>query len=134
MTIGHTVIGEGDEKVIVQHGWFGDYQVWEPVFSSLDKKKYSFVFIDYRGYGKSKDLSGDYSMSEIAQDTIALADELEFGRFHLIGHSMGGMAMQKTILDLEDTNRVKSAIGVDPVPACGGQLDEQSWDLFEGAI
>ncbi len=134
MTIGHTVIGEGDEKVIVQHGWFGDYQVWEPVFSSLDKKKYSFVFIDYRGYGKSKDLYGDYSMSEIAQDTIVLADVLGFGRFHLIGHSMGGMAMQRTILNLEDTNRVKSAIGVDPVPACGGQLDEQSWDLFEGAI
>ena len=42
--------------------------------------------------------------------------------------------MQRTILDLEDSSRIKSAIGVDPVPACGGQLDEQTWAMFEGAI
>ena len=134
MIIGHTSIGSGNEKVLVLHGWFGDYKVWEPTFSSLDKGTFTYVFMDYRGYGKSSDMKGDYSMNEIASDAILLVDELGIENFHVIGHSMGGMAMQRLILDIDDHKRVKSAVGIAPVPACGGQLDEQAWALFEGAI
>ena len=42
--------------------------------------------------------------------------------------------MQRVIVDINDRSRVKSAIGIDPVPACGGQLDEPTWELFHGAI
>lgn len=134
MDIGHTKVGTGHETVLVLQGWFGDYKVWEPTFSSLDKSTYTYVFMDYRGYGKSGDITGDYSMGEIASDAIALINELGIQRFHVVGHSMGGMAMQRLILDIDDRSRVKSAVGIDPVPACGGQLDEQTWALFEGAI
>jgi pimeloyl-ACP methyl ester carboxylesterase len=134
MSIGYTEIGSGSEKVLVLHGWLGDYAVWEPTFNMLNKDVFTYVFIDYRGYGKSTDMQGDYTMREIAGDVISLVDELGFNNFHLIGHSMGGMAMQRVILDIDDRSRIKSAVGVDPVPACGGQLDEQSWALFEGAI
>ena len=133
-TIGHAVIGTGQEKVLVLHGWFGDYSVWEPTFNSLNTDKYTYVFIDYRGYGKSKDMTGDYTMSEIASDGISLVDELGWDRFHLIGHSMGGMAMQRLILDIDNRDRVISAIGIDPVPASGAQLEGEFWDLFSGAI
>jgi pimeloyl-ACP methyl ester carboxylesterase len=134
MTIGHTSIGSGKEKVLVLHGWFGDYEVWSPTFNALDKNTFTYVFMDYRGYGKSRDMKGEFSMKEIASDAISLANNLEIENFHVVGHSMGGMAMQRLILDINDRKRVKSAIGIDPVPACGGQLDEQSWTLFEGAI
>lgn len=134
MTIGHTLVGSGNEKVLVLHGWFGDYAVFEPTFPSLDLNTFTYAFLDYRGYGKSKDLSGNYSMEEIAGDAIALINELGWDRFHLVGHSMGGMAMQRVIVDISDRGRVKSAVGIDPVPACGGQLDEPTWELFEGAI
>ena len=126
MDIGHTTIGSGKEKVIVLHGWFGDYAVWEPTFNSLDKDTFTYVFMDYRGYGKSIDMTGDYSMSEIASDAISLVNELSWKNFHVVGHSMGGMAMQRLILDIDERNRVKSTVGIDPVPACGGQLDEQT--------
>ena len=134
MAIGHSVVGSGPEKVLVLHGWFGDYAVWEPTFSSLDKETFTYIFIDYRGYGKSTQMSGDYSMGEIAGDAVSLANELGVGNFHLIGHSMGGMAMQRVMVDIDDRRRIKSAVGIDPVPACGGQLDEPSWALFEGAV
>lgn len=134
MTIGHTIIGSGSEVVVVLHGWFGDYSVWEPTFSSLDQDTFTYVFIDYRGYGKSTEMVGNYSMSEIAGDAIELINELNCDSVHVIGHSMGGMAMQRMTLDLEDRSRVKSAVGIDPVPACGAQLDEEIWPLFEGAI
>jgi pimeloyl-ACP methyl ester carboxylesterase len=134
MTIGHTLVGAGDEGVVVLHGWFGDYKVWEPTFTSLDTERYTYAFVDYRGYGKSAEMQGDYTMSEIAGDALALADELGWETFHVVGHSMGGMAAQRLAVDAGGTARVRSIVGVDPVPACGGQLDEPSWELFSGAI
>jgi len=134
MAIGHTAIGSGIEKVLVLHGWFGNYEVWEPTLNFLDKGTFTYVFMDYRGYGKSQDMKGDYSMKEIAGDAISLVNDLGWKNFHVLGHSMGGMATQRLILDMDDRKRIKSAVGIDPVPACGGQLDEQSWELFEGAI
>jgi pimeloyl-ACP methyl ester carboxylesterase len=79
-------------------------------------------------------MTGDYSMPEIAADALALADELGLDRFHLVGHSMGGMATQRVLVDIDDRARVKSAVVVDPVPACGAQLEGDNWALFSGAI
>jgi len=73
------------------HGWMGDYSVFRPMFDFLDTDTFTYAFVDYRGYGQSKDLAGDYTMAEISADAIALADHLGWQQFHLIGHSMGGM-------------------------------------------
>ena len=59
--LGYTQVGNGTTKVLVFHGWFGDYSVWEPTFKAMDTEQFSYVFIDYRGYGKSSELSGDYT-------------------------------------------------------------------------
>lgn len=134
MGIAYTTIGQGAEHVLVFHGWFGDYTTWQPTFNALDTDTFTYIFIDYRGYGKSAALTGDYSMREIAADANEVAHELQLSSVHVIGHSMGGMAMQRFILDCDANLQVKSAIGVTPVSASGGQLDENAWNLFEGAI
>jgi len=134
MTIGHTLVGAGRRKVLVLHGWFGDHAVFEPTFRSLDLDGFTYAFVDYRGYGKSRELEGDCTMREIAADALALIDELGWETFHVVGHSMGGMAMQRLMLDIDARGRVRSAIGIDPVPACGGQLEGETWDLFSGAV
>ena len=134
MTIGYTCMGKGDKKVVVLPGWLGDHTVFKPTFNALDLENFTYIFIDYRGYGKSKKLTGDYSMAEIAGDVIALVDEMNVKQFHLIGHSMGGMAIQKVILDIDQPERVLSAIAITPVPACGSQLDEASASLCYGSI
>lgn len=130
--IGYTTIGHGAEHVLVFHGWFGDYSVWLPCLTAMDTDTFTYVFIDYRGYGKSAHLTGDYTMREIAADANEVAQHLQLNSVHVIGHSMGGMAMQRFILD--SPVHVKSAIGVTPVPASGGQLDDNAWALFEGAV
>lgn len=132
--LGYTQVGNGTTKVLVFHGWFGDYSVWEPTFKAMDTEQFSYVFIDYRGYGKSSELSGNYTMREIAADANEVVLALGWTDVHVVGHSMGGMAMQRFILDCNDSISVKSAVGVTPVPASGGGLDENSWPLFEGAI
>lgn len=134
MTIGHTIIGRGERKVLVLHGWFGDYTVFEPTFNSIDMDQFTFAFMDNRGYGKSRNLAGDHTMKEIAADAIALVDELGWQKFYLVGHSMGAMAMQRIMLDIDDPSRIRGAIAVTPVPASGVPLDEESAALFEGAI
>ena len=131
MTIGHEKLGSGNEGVIVLHGWFGDHKVFEPMFPYLDTDTYTYAFVNYRGYGLSMDMAGEHTMNEIAADAIELANHLGWDKFHVIGHSMGGMAMQRIALDA--LGRVKSGIAVTPVPASGVPLDEDGKALFDGA-
>ena len=68
-------------------------------------------------------------MEEAAADAIALADELGWDRFSLIGHSMGGKAVQVL---LQAPDRVP-ADRPQPGPATAVPMDEQGWELFSGA-
>jgi len=131
MTIGHTLIGSGKEGVIVLHGWFGDYTVFNPMVPYLDGESYTYAFMDYRGYGKSRDVQGEHSIKEISGDAIELADLLGWERFHVIGHSMGGSAAQRVAVDAG--GRLKTVICVTPVPASGVPFDDEGLALFSGA-
>lgn len=131
MLNGYTQIGNGKNKIMVLHGWFGDSQVFSSIFPYLNSADYSYVFMDYRGYGKSRHIEGDYTMAEISADVLALADSLSWNEFHLIGHSMGGMAIQRVAVDASD--RISSCIAVTPVPASGLPFGDEEWDLFTGA-
>ncbi len=124
-------IGSGPEPVIVLHGWFGDHRVFAPMFPALDRDRFSYVFCDYRGYGANIDVAGVYSLSEIAADALMIADINGFEHFHVVGHSMGGAAAQR--LMIEAPGRVKSLVGVTPVPASGVPMDADGLALFRGA-
>ncbi len=132
--IGYTLYGQGPEKVLVLHGWFGDHQVWNPTITYLDLNQYTYAFMDYRGYGKSKQLTGLYSMKEIASDAIELVNHLRWERFHVIGHSMGGMVMQRMLLDIDSPVWIKSLIGITPCSAAGLQIKGVVEDFLLAAV
>ena len=134
MTIGHTLVGNGEIKAMVLHGWFGDHTAFDPTLNYLDKNTFSYAFVDCRGYGQSSNMSGEYTMSEIAGDCIELAEELGWHDFHLIGHSMGAMAAQRVLIDINDPARINSIVAITPVPASGVPFDKDTHDLFHGAI
>jgi len=127
----HHVVGSGPRKVIVLHGWFGDRHSFAEVEPLLDQQAFTWVFMDYRGYGDMKAVPGTYTMDEIAEDTIALADSLSFSDFALVGHSMGGMAVQRVLSRAPE--RVRSLVAITPVPASGVPFDADGWALFSGA-
>ncbi|PCI31741.1 MAG: alpha/beta hydrolase [Alphaproteobacteria bacterium] len=129
--IGHTVIGSGPEKVIILHGWWGDYTAYGSMLPFLDRDSFTYAFMDCRGYGKSREMTGHHSIDQIAADALALADHLGWDEFHTIGHSMGGMVVQKIMH--KAVGRVKSAVAITPVPASGSSLDEDGRALFHGA-
>lgn len=127
-TIGHSLIGRGPSGVLVLHGWFGDYSVFEPIYPYLDMATFTYAFVDCRGYGRSRALPGPYTVDQIALDAIAIADELSWKSFALIGHSMGGKAAQRVSALVPA--RVRCLIGVAPVPASGIAFDPEFNELF----
>lgn len=131
MANSHQRVGEGAHKVIGLHGWFGDRTAFAALWPHLDGAAFSYAFMDQRGYGGAKDVAGAYTIEEIARDALALADALGWERFSLVGHSMGGKAIQQVLADAPE--RVRALVGIAPVPASGVPFDEQGWGLFSGA-
>ncbi|MBO1414608.1 alpha/beta fold hydrolase [Streptomyces sp. FH025] len=131
MTIPHRMTGTGDHHVLVLHDWFGTSAGWGPFLDHLDGGAFSYAFLDYRGYGERKDVPGAYTLAEIASDALALADQLGWDRFSLVGHSMGAKAAQQVLA--EAPLRVRKLVGLAPVPAGPYPLDEAGAALFHGA-
>lgn len=113
--------GNGPHCVLVLHGWFGDARAFAPMEAGLDGAACSYIFMDSRGYGRMRGVAGSHTMAETARDALALADALGAGSFSVIGHSMGGMAMEQ--LALLAPGRVRKLVAVAPVPSCGVPLD-----------
>ena len=132
-TVSYTIHGNGDKKVIVLHSWMGDYESWNPTIPYLDLANYTYVFMDVRGYGKSKDIRGKYTSDEIANDIFNLADGIGFDKFYIVGHSMTGMAVQKAAL-LDKSDRIIKVVAVTPVSSGGFPVDENNRNFFESII
>ncbi|MDM0084711.1 alpha/beta hydrolase [Variovorax sp. J31P179] len=125
------VVGHGPHNVIALHGWFGSAKSWGPWVDALDTDAFTYAFVDYRGYGARKDVPGTYNLEEIAEDVLSVADKLGWKRFSLLGHSMGGAAIQHVLA--AHPERVRALVGISPVPASGVPFDEATLRFFESA-
>jgi pimeloyl-ACP methyl ester carboxylesterase len=126
----HKQVGSGKEKVLVIHSWTTDSKSYDFMLPYLNTEDYTYVFVDLRGYGGSKEMQGAYSVEEASADAIKLIDLLGWDEFHLIGHSMSGMIVQKIAVD--NPSRVKTIVAITPVPACGTPAPKEIKDFFEG--
>lgn len=131
MPVSRHVVGTGEHHVLALHGWFGSARGWGHLPDYLDAGHYTYAFIDCRGYGEAVDTPGEHTMDEVAADALTLADDLGWDRFDLLGHSMGGMAIQRVLVEAPE--RVRRLVGISPVPATGVPFDDDSWALFSGA-
>lgn len=129
----YTLHGYGDKKVIVLHSWMDDYQSWSPVIPHLDKKSYTYAFMDVRGYGKSINVKGDFTSDEIANDIFDVADNLGWDQFYLVGHSMTGMAAQKAALK-DKKNRIIKVVAITPVASAGFPVDDENLSFFKAIV
>lgn len=55
------------------------------MFDALDATGCTYAFVDIRGYGNSREVSGQFTIGEVAADAIALADQLGWHEFHVVG-------------------------------------------------
>jgi 3-oxoadipate enol-lactonase len=89
----YEVHGEGEPLLAVM-GLSADHLAWTlqvPAWS----ERYKTVVFDNRDVGQSFRADGPYDVTDMAQDTLALADALGLDRFHLVGMSLGGTIAQQ---------------------------------------
>lgn len=86
-----TTFGVKDgETVFLLHGGPGVPNAMEQVASWL-RKKYQVIYFEQRGTGRSVCKDQSYRMEDYISDIDAIADHLKLDKFHLFGHSWGGL-------------------------------------------
>ncbi|RZS43680.1 pimeloyl-ACP methyl ester carboxylesterase [Herbihabitans rhizosphaerae] len=125
------VIGSGPHRVLVLHDWLVPTDAWGSFLDYLDGVRFTYALLDARGYGRRRDVAGEYTMPELAGDVIALADQLGWDEFSLIGHSMGGKAIQRVMADAP--TRVRNLVAITPTPAGRVLLTDQKQATFASA-
>jgi proline iminopeptidase len=81
------------ETVILLHGGPGVPMDFSPIAEQLSQK-YQVVAFDQRGTGRSPAPDATYSIDEYIKDIDAVAQHLGVDKFHLLGHSWGGLYAQ----------------------------------------
>jgi pimeloyl-ACP methyl ester carboxylesterase len=95
-SLSYTASGAGPPVLLVQGvGAIG--RTWEPQIEGL-ASAYRVAAFDNRGIGGSTIRDGRLTIDDMASDALAVADALGFERFHLGGHSMGGVIAQAVAL------------------------------------
>jgi pimeloyl-ACP methyl ester carboxylesterase len=87
--------------ILFLHGFNGNSKSWAYQFNFF-KNKSSVISIDAPGFGKSDPSSID--MDVIVDVVVRLLKSLKISKFHVVGHSMGGMLAQ--ILGSKYSNNV----------------------------
>ena len=92
----YEVHGEGEPMLCVM-GLSTDARAWIPQIPHWSAERRVVVF-DNRDSGRSSYVDDQYEIADLAEDTLALADELELESFDLVGMSMGGAISQHIAL------------------------------------
>jgi len=101
--LNYEIHGEGGQPLVFVHGYTGDITDWHhqlPAFS----QSFQVLVVDLRGHGQSEAPAdrSQYAIEHFADDVEALIDDLGIGRYHLLGHSMGGAIVQEIALRSQD--------------------------------
>ena len=94
--IHYTASGRGPALLLVQGaGVIGEG--WRPQIDAFEPD-YRVISIDNRGIGQSSLAVRRLTIEDMAEDVLAVADAERTERFHLAGHSMGGLIAQQIAL------------------------------------
>lgn len=87
--------GRGEPLVLV-HGFLGGSAQWGAELTQLSPH-FDVIAPDLAGYGAASDRAAPSAIAAHAQAVLATLDTLGIDRFHLLGHSMGGMVVQEMV-------------------------------------
>ncbi|GLZ30028.1 alpha/beta hydrolase [Lentzea sp. NBRC 105346] len=114
-------VGEGNEAVLLLHGFSLGVAHWAPLLARLPGRR--LVALEMPGHGESSgvDFRGVDLRAWFATALGGVLDELGLGAVHVIGHSQG--AMLGLFLALDAPERVRSLVAVGtPAVAFGAEL------------
>ena len=99
-------IGKGFPLVLI-HGYLGSSEMWLLQKKFLSKN-YRIITPALPGFGESYNVKSLNSINKMAQMLLKLINEKNINKFHLLGHSMGGMIVQEMVKISE--NKIKKLI------------------------
>jgi 3-oxoadipate enol-lactonase len=95
----YEVHGDSGEPLALVHGYTGDISDWRYQIDEFSTT-HRVLVMDLRGHGRSEAPAdrSSYTVPIMSRDVEALLDGLGLGRYHLLGHSMGGGIVQEIAL------------------------------------
>lgn len=94
-------LGGAGAPLVVLHGLLGSSRNWQSAGVALAERGYRVLAPDLRNHGSSP-WGDDCSYAALASDVTAMLDGLSLGPVHLVGHSMGGKAAMRLVMDRPD--------------------------------
>lgn len=107
----YTRTGGQKPALIFLHGITDNGLCWSRVAQTLESK-FDCILLDGRGHGLSDGPESGYGVAQLAQDVLAVMDELAIAHAIFIGHSMGGSIA--SYLGSHYPQRVRALILEDP--------------------
>jgi pimeloyl-ACP methyl ester carboxylesterase len=113
--IAYEVVGEGPVDVLFLHGWAGSGRYFEQTAECLDPSRTRVITFDFRGHGDSGRADSGYTLDQLADDALAVANAAGSERFAVVGYSMSGKFAQ--YVAVEHPDRVLGQVLVAGCPA-----------------
>ncbi len=80
--------------IVFSHGVTLSTRVWVKQFEHLPELRFRCVGFDHRGHGDSECGDTGYSIANLAEDVCTVLEHMDLHDAVLVGHSMGGIALQ----------------------------------------
>jgi pimeloyl-ACP methyl ester carboxylesterase len=90
----YTISRGNGQPIVFAHGVTLSSRVWAKQFDSIPEAGFRAVAFDARGHGASTVGESGYSIDSMADDIRTVLETLDLRDAILVGHSMGGMAVQ----------------------------------------
>ncbi len=120
-TLGHELVGTGPTRAVVLNDWLCDTSTWDGARPYLDRERFTYAFVDLRGYGRSRGRSGAFTVAEAAADVIAVIGVLGWNRCSVIGHSMSTLVALH--LGQHHATTIERVVVLTPAPVRGFGAD-----------
>jgi 3-oxoadipate enol-lactonase len=105
--VSYRIDGPADAPVVVLSNSLGATRsMWDAQVPAL-AERFRVIGYDVRGHGESPSPPGPYTLDDLADDVVALLDEVGAERAHLVGVSLGGMtAMRLAVREPQRVDRM----------------------------
>lgn len=105
--------GAGEDVVLCLHGWPQHWYEWRHLMPAL-ADRHRVIALDQRGFGWSEAPADGYEKENLADDVLAVLDELGLERVKLVGHDWG--AWIGFLLCLREPKRFQRYLALNILP------------------
>jgi pimeloyl-ACP methyl ester carboxylesterase len=124
----HIVIGGDGPPLLLVHGWPQNWYQYRALMPAL-ARDYTVIAVDQRGMGLTEKPKSGYDSATLANDLVALIDELGYERFSVVGLDTG-MVISYALAADHPERVARLVVGEAPLPGVPLPLPALPLPLF----